>query len=390
MLASLFRLGPVELVAAADRLVVDWQAAYDIENRPLRVKNSKWKVVCFLGVECPLARLYGTRLSRLTKQYSHQGVRIVGVNSNPQDSADDIKRFMAELEISFPIIKDAGQNWAKRFGATRTTEVFVLDADDRVCYQGRIDDQYEPGLSRNEPTRHDLRAAIEALIGGRAVPVAKTQAVGCKITIVSPPSRVPANANSVVFTKDVAPILNQHCVECHRAGEIGPFALTDYDEVIGWGEMMLEVIDQGRMPPWHADPQFGKFVGARHLPKQARKILADWVAQGMPEGESAELPAPPERVAGWQMARQPDAKFDMRNRPFVVPAEGTVEYQYFVVDPQWKEDRWIRAAQVVPGNSAVVHHAIVFVRAPDGNNSDGIGWLGGYVPGQRSPSLPPG
>ena len=60
---------------------------------------------------------------------------------------------------------------------------------------------------------------------------------------------------------EIADILNRRCVECHRAGQIGPFALTDYSEVIGWGQMMLEVIDQGRMPPWHADPAHGKFVG---------------------------------------------------------------------------------------------------------------------------------
>ena len=80
----------------------------------------------------------------------------------------------------------------------------------------------------------------------------------------------------------------------------------------------------------------------------------------------------------------------MRDRPFIVPAEGTVEYQYFVVDPEWEEDRWVRAAQVIPGNASVVHHAIVFVRPPDGSASEGIGWLGGYVPGQRTTPLPTG
>src|SRR5918999_5991095 len=80
----------------------------------------------------------------------------------------------------------------------------------------------------------------------------------------------------------------------------------------------------------------------------------------------------------------------MRDRPFDVPKDGTVDYQYFVVDPHWTEDRWVSAAQVIPGNAAVVHHAIVFVRPPDGAESHGIGWLGAYVPGQRTVQLPPG
>ena len=188
----------------------------------------------------------------------------------------------------------------------------------------------------------------------------------------------------------MAPILNRHCVECHRPGEIGPFSLTQYDEVVGWGEMMLEVIAEKRMPPWHADPRYGKFRGARRMPDAARKTLQTWVKQGMAEGDSSDLPEPPEWAAGWQLPRSPDDVFAMRDRPFVVPSEGTVEYQYFVVDPGWKEDRWVRAAQVVPGDSSVVHHTIVFVRPPDGARMEGVGWLGGYVPGQRVQQLPPG
>ena len=75
---------------------------------------------------------------------------------------------------------------------------------------------------------------------------------------------------------------------------------------------------------------------------------------------------------------------------FVVPADGTVEYQYFVVDPGFTEDRWVTAAQVIPGNPAIVHHSIVFIRPPDGARFRGVGWLGAYVPGQRTFLLPPG
>jgi len=139
-----------------------------------------------------------------------------------------------------------------------------------VRYQGRIDDQYEPGIARSKPSRHDLRNAIEALIAGRGGFNAKTKAVGCLITMVKQPQRPVDPASVVTFARDVAPILNQHCVECHRDGEIGPFALTDYDEVVGWGEMMLEVIQQNRMPPWHADAKHGKFVGERRMSKNAR------------------------------------------------------------------------------------------------------------------------
>jgi peroxiredoxin len=361
-----------------------------VGNGPVSIANAKWKVICFLGAECPLARLYGPRLQQLDEEFSRHGVQVVGVNSNPQDSLDDIRRYITEHRISFPIIKDHRQSLARKFGAKRTPEVFVLDTSSHVRYQGRIDDQYEPGTARPKPSRHDLRNALEALIAGREVIDPNTKAVGCLITMVKQPQRPVDPASVVTFARDVAPILNQHCVECHRDGEIGPFALTDYDEVVGWAEMMLEVIQQNRMPPWHADPRHGKFVGERRLSDSARTTLNAWVEQGMPSGNVQNLHPQPKWPRGWHLPSAPDVELVMRDRPFTVPPGGTVEYQYFVVDPQWGEHRWVRAAQVIPGDASVVHHAIVFVRPPDGSDSEGIGWLGAYVPGQRTVPLPPG
>lgn len=369
---------------------VNWFALRDVDGQALELKGNELKVVCFLGVECPLARLYGQRLTQLGEEFGPQGVRVIGINSNPQDSVDDIRGYVADLEIGFPIVKDADQSLARKLGASRTPEVMVLDSLGTVRYQGRIDDQYEPGISRAKPTQHDLHNAVQAVVDGKPVPIENTIAVGCLITFIEPDKQPDEDDASLTFTRDVAPILNRHCVECHRPGEIGPFSLTDYDEVVGWGEMMLEVIEQKRMPPWHADPKYGKFHGARHMPVEDVKTLAAWVDQGMPEGDPDDLPPSPQWTAGWQLPTPPDEQFEMRGRPFQVPADGTVEYQYFVVDPGWEEDRWLRGAQVVPGNPSVVHHAIVFVRQPDGTRSRGIGWLGGYVPGQRAWQMPPG
>lgn len=371
------------------RVEIDWTKLRSVTERPLSPVTGGWTVVCFLGTECPLSRLYGQRLSSLCDEFTSKDVKFIGINSNPQDSPADIVQYATKLGIAFPIVKDADQSVVELFQAKRTPEVFVLDSASRVQYRGRIDDQYEPGVVRAEPKRHDLREALLALLNARPVHQATTSPVGCLITKIS---RKPGieHAAKVTFNRDIAPILNRRCVECHRAGEIGPFALTDYNEVVGWSQMMLEVIDQGRMPPWHADPAHGKFVGERHIPASEREVLAAWVDQGMPAGDPADLPPQPRWVEGWHLSRAPDTVLSMRDRPFAVPKEGTVDYQYFVVDPQWPEDRWISAAQVIPGDAAVVHHAIVFVRPPDGSDFHGIGWLGGYVPGQRTTPLPPG
>ncbi|MFY9256456.1 MAG: redoxin domain-containing protein [Fuerstiella sp.] len=347
-------------------------------------------VVCFLGAECPMARSYALRLSQMADTYKSQGVQFVGVNSNRQDSIADIQQYSESLSVSFPMVHDKANLIADQFAAVRTPEVFVIDAAGNLRYQGRVDDQYAPGIVKAAATRQDLQIAIDELLAGKPVTVAKTTALGCIIGKVAAPADRPLVQNDITYSKHVARVLQAHCVECHRNGEIGPFAMNDYNEVVGWSETMLETIDNGRMPPWHADPSYGDFANCRHMPDSDKQIIRDWIAGGLKEGDKSDLPQPAKYVEGWQLEQQPDRVVAMRDRPFTVPRDGTVEYQYFVVDPQFDEDKWITAAQVIPGERSVVHHAIVFVRPPDGANFRGVGWLSAYVPGQRMIPLPAG
>jgi peroxiredoxin len=346
------------------------------------------RVFCFLGVECPVARLYASRLEELVTRYRDRGVQFIGVNSNPHDSAEEVATAAAELGLTFPFVKDASQQVARRLAATRTAEVVVVDAAGHVAYRGRIDDQYAPGVTRPTPTRHDLAEALDAVLAGRPVASAETTPVGCLITFVDAP--VEPAADAPTFTAAVAPVLFQHCGECHRPGDIGPFDISDYAEVRGWGEMMVEVMEQGRMPPWHASPEHGEFKNVRTLPAGTIELVRRWLDAGMPFGDAAEMPALPPAVAGWRLPREPDVVVAMDRDGFRVPASGTVEYQYYVADPGLEEDLWVSAAQVVPGATDVVHHAIAFARPPDDAAFTSLGLITAYVPGQRATILPPG
>lgn len=341
-------------------------------------------VICFLGTECPLAKLYAPRLSKMAEEFPE--VRFFGINSNRQDSLEELGQYVADHAIPFPVLKDFRNEVADQFGAKRTPEVFVLDGDFRVRYRGRIDDQYLPGVSRLAAEKHELREALVELLAGKEVTHQLTDAVGCIIGRV----REPVVDNEINYCNQVSRLLQQHCVECHRTGEIGPFRLDDYEEVVGWGEMMLEVVEEGRMPPWHANPEIGEFENSRHMPDTAKTTLRAWVDAGMPYGNPKDLPPPLKTTDNWRLPHQPDLVLSMSQREFMVPEDGTVEYQYFVVDPGFTEDKWITGAQIVPGNASVVHHSIVFVRPPDGSRFRGIGWLTAYVPGSRAGTFPPG
>jgi peroxiredoxin len=333
-------------------------------------------VLAFIGTECPLAKLYGPRLSEIQTAFAEQGVAIVGISSNKQDSLTELTAYVQRYRINFPILKDVGNRLADAVGATRTPEIFVLDADRTLRYHGRIDDQYGVGYSRDKVVRADLSEAIQELLAGKSVTVAETNAIGCYIGRVKDiePS------GEITFTKDIAPILNARCVECHRQGEIGPFTLTSYQDLLGWEDTILEVIQDNRMPPWNANPQFGHFSNDARLSDSEKSTLRQWVADGMPEGDPADLPASPEFSEGWKIPK-PDQEFFMADQPFVVPAEGTVDYQRFVVDPGWGEDKYIYAAEARPGNRSVVHHILVYVIPPGRNRIDLRSVLVGYAPG---------
>ncbi len=349
-------------------------------------RDRKVVVLAFLGTECPLAEAYAPRLAELARDYEKRGVAFFGVDANQQDGPVAIGRFADKHGLPFPVLKDVGNGLADRLGAERTPEVFVLDPSRAIVYRGRIDDQYAIGIHRPSSTRRDLFDALDAVLAGRPVATPRTEAVGCRIGRVAKSTA----GGAVTYAKDVARILQSHCVACHRPGEIGPFSLTDYHQAAGWSSMIAEVVDDGRMPPWHASPEYGKFANDTRLSGAEKQAIRDWVAAGSPEGDPADLPPPPRFVEGWQIPR-PDVVLEMP-RAIEIPAEGSMPYELVEIDPKITHDVWVRASQVRPGNPAVVHHVVVFVLPPGVDKIDEAGgdFLAAYAPGMPPRVLPDG
>ncbi|MCI0333538.1 MAG: thioredoxin family protein [Planctomycetes bacterium] len=343
-------------------------------------------VVAFLGTQCPLAKLYAGRLQSIASDYAKRGVAVVAIMSNTQDSLSEIATYVRQHNIEYAVLKDRRNEVADMFVAERTPQVFLLDRQRVVRYQGRIDDQFIVGVVRDKATREDLRLAIDELLAGNSVSVPHTDAAGCIIGRV----REPNDKSKVTYTRDIAPILQARCVECHRTGEIGPFELTSYDEAAGWGEMINEVVRDRRMPPWHADPKHGSFANDRTMPDAEIDLIDQWVKNGCPEGEAADLAAARQFTTGWQLPREPDVILAMQES-FTVPADagpGGVPYQRFRVPTGFAEDKWIVGGEIRPGNSAVVHHTIVFVVPPGSKRRHDRIFLFAYVPGLRWDPLP--
>jgi len=366
----------------------------DTAGKPIRLadfKDKKIVVVLFIGTQCPVNNAYMPRLGDLHKQYAEKGVQFLAVNSNSQDSADQVARHAKLHNIPFPVLKDEGSKTADRFAAQRTPEAHLLDGDRTVRYLGRIDDQYGIGFQRAKPTRRDLAEALDEVLAGKPVSTSETDVASCRI---GRPVKPRPDAQ-VTFARHVAPLMQKHCQECHRQGQIGPMALLTYDDAAAWSATIKEVLRDNRMPPWHADAKHGKFSNDRSLPKEDRDTLLAWIEQGCPRGEEKDLPAPREFASVEWTIGKPDVVFTMP-REYTVPAQaprGGVPYQYFIVPTNFKEDRWVQAMEARAGNRAVVHHILVYARTlAGGNPRDGIGdgLIATHAPGELPTVLPPG
>jgi hypothetical protein len=189
---------------------------------------------------------------------------------------------------------------------------------------------------------------------------------------------VPAIAAAdVTFNRDVLPILQTHCQMCHRPGEVAPMSLLTYEDARPWARAIKAAVLSQKMPPWQVEPQYDhKFSNAARLSEGERETLAACADTGAVEGEAKDKPAPATFVDGWNL--KPDLIVEMPTE-FHVPATGPVEYQYMLVKANFPDDVWVKAAEMRPGNSTVVHHGEVWVPPP------GSKWMANAIPGVSYP-----
>ena len=169
------------------------------------------------------------------------------------------------------------------------------------------------------------------------------------------------------FERDVLPILELHCVECHRPGEVAPMSLRSWQEVRPWARSIHRAVVTGEMPPWFADPEVGSFRNERRLTEREIATLVAWVEAGAPGSASASAPSPESEAAAgdratWQIG-EPDLVIQMP-RAYPVPAEGVVDYVNIKIPTGLKEARWVDAIEVRPGERSVIHHIDVLVCRP--------------------------
>jgi hypothetical protein len=310
----------------------------------------------FLSTTCPIANSYTPELNRLADEFKGR-VEIFGVLSEPDVSRRAAQKHFAEFELRIPVLFDSSNLLLKELKPSHVPQVFLLNTQGQIVYKGAIDNAYESiGRRRATVEHHYLKSAITSVLAGEPVAKPETSPVGC---IVPPLDRI-AKESSITYCRDIAPLIQTRCQNCHRPGQVAPFSLTTFEEAAKHAEMLVEVTQKRIMPPWMpGQDSEHRFVGERWLTNHELDLLKDWVAAGCPKGDEADLPPAPKFAEGWQLGA-PDLIVRMPE-PFTVPADGPDLLQNFVIPLGTDSDHLVAVVEFHPGNKRVVHHAVLFL-----------------------------
>ena len=351
-------------------------------------------VVAMTSATCPVSKRYLPSLAALEKELAGHGVALLLVNPFASEPADEIRAQLAPHALAAPYVHDRAKALAGALRASTTTEVFLLDAARTLVYRGALDDQYGVTYNLDAPRHRYLRDAVAAMLKGEPPHLAATAAPGCELDLGGAPQ--PATG-PVTYHRDVARILQQNCVTCHRSGGIAPFALDDLEEVTDRARVIKRVVSEGTMPPWFAaapkDPAANPWANDCSLSARDKADLLAWLdSADRPLGNPADAPAKRRFPAEWSIGT-PDLVVPL-SRAYDVKATGFMPYAFDVTETKLTEDKWVTAYEILPSARDVVHHVIVQVHEPGAavrNVGEGAGgYWAIYVPGNGAHRYPDG
>ncbi|MFM7603956.1 MAG: EF-hand domain-containing protein, partial [Prosthecobacter sp.] len=214
-------------------------------------RSAKGTVLIMTSATCPVSKRYLPSIAKLEKELREQSIELILVNPFSSETVDEIKSQLASAQVIATYCHDKDKALAAALDAQTTTEVFLIDSKRTLIYRGALDDQYGIDYSHDAPRANYLRNAIAAMLAGAQPQVTATSAPGCELDL---PAKIAAPATTVTYHRDVARILQQNCVTCHRDNGIVPCALDDLAEVTDRAKVIKRVITEGTMPPWFAAP----------------------------------------------------------------------------------------------------------------------------------------
>jgi hypothetical protein len=313
---------------------------------------------------------FAPKIAALKSSFPSSSAFFWTIETGVNNTRSNILKQATAAAINWPVYQDPMQLVTRSYDAHFNGETFVISRETvRVVYRGVIDD----------PTTNYVRAALNNIIAGQQVMTTRLEPTAGTLAARA--------ATTADYATVIAPLLQTKCVICHSPGNIAPFEITKYDDVAAHNLEMKEEILAARMPPWHADPLYGKFKSNTSLSEIQKAQLIDWIDAGMPRGAGPDplldVPPPPPK---WPVELgEPDQIVTVPEQS--IPAFGTQAYRYIYVNATNTEGKWLKAAMVRPRNKKVVHHYIVWQGHSASAMLSGVAL---YAPGHNDGPFPDG
>jgi hypothetical protein len=371
-LAALYATSAAMALTTGDRVDDFSLLDHRGEAHQLYYLSDRRAVVIMADAACTAADQSAKRLEVLHDAYEPLGVSFLLLRSNA--ARPDVAERAEQRASKLPILVDETGIIGRSLGFAHGGEILVVDP-------------VRWSLAFRDGDAASLDDALESLINEGPMPAATARPDDCALALQGDA----AGGESISYHDTIAPMLIDNCVVCHRAGGIGPWAMTDYTMVRGFAPMIREVVRTQRMPPWHADPYHGEFANDRSLSAHQADTLVRWVEAGAPRGNGPDPLAEYRREWPEWSIGPPDVVIDIP--AYEVPATGVVEYLYPRVENPTGRDIWVGAAEILPGSREALHHVITTFGVPDPQSRRGLrreGGLGGYVPGADADVFPAG
>ena len=332
-----------------------------------------------------MSREAAVELEKTAAAYRSKGVLFYLMNSNLGQSREQAAAEAQRLKISMPILMDELQLVGESLGVQKDGEIFVINPQKNfeIAYHGPLDDRFAKASPNAKAAVKEayVARALDSVLAGQPVTKARVESRGGS-AIAFPERARSAQFANISYSEDVSPILQEKCVTCHQKGGIGPFAMNSYEVVKGFAPMIRESVRAERMPPYFADPHIGAFKNDAALTATQTKTLIHWIEAGAPRGTGPDvLKEQAGEAPEWPVSLgKPDVVVEIP--AYDIPATGIIEYKYPEIDNPFKEDTWLRAIAIKPGDRTVLHH-VTSSHVPARGTRPNIpgGSVGSYTPG---------
>ncbi|HEX3132893.1 MAG TPA: redoxin domain-containing protein, partial [Planctomycetota bacterium] len=282
-----------------------------------RHSDAAFVVLFSFATGCPIVRQNIAEVQAIAGEFAAKGVRVACIDSSPADDRKAVQEEVASLMTTLPVLLDESQLVAEGLGITRTAEALVVRTKDwSLAWRGPVDDRVGYGAQKPVASRRFLREALDAAIAGQAVPTDAPPVKGCALTFAQARA-----THKPDFAKDVAPIIETSCRGCHQKGGVAPWSMDSHKLVAGRGAMIREVIRTHAMPPWDADPAFGKFSNQCGITISEARTLVHWIENGSSSSATDPLALKkPKPQPEWPLGK-PDLILSLPKQQ--IPATGT-------------------------------------------------------------------